>query len=159
MKKILSVLIIIGMVFGLWVSSCLATWTLTPSRVSRAGHYMLWKVVCTSDGSALSATDLVALMPAQLKAQAQGSTQMVMKVSPGTVAVAPDTTIDVTLSDAQGTAIFVHTGYSNVADTTGISLAEDYGAYPTIYGAFYLTLNDIGTSGDQVTLYFEAWIE
>jgi hypothetical protein len=160
MKKfIVSTLAGLIMVLSLSSSCLAAAWTLTPSSVSRAGHYMLWKVVCTSNGSALTATDLVALMPEQLKRQAQGSTQMVMKVSPGTVAVAPDTTIDVTLSDAQGTAIFVHTGYSNTADTTGISLAEDYGAYPTIYGAFYLTLNDIGTAGDQVTLYFEAWIE
>ena len=159
MKKLFSVLLVVGMVLGLWVSSCLAAWTLAPSRVSKTSHYLLWKVVCTSDGSGMAATDLVALMDAQLKTMVQGSTQMIMKVSPGTGGVAPDTTIDVTLSDAQGAAIFTHAGYSNVADTTGISLAEDYNAYPTVYGAFYLTLNDIGTTGDQVTLYFEAWIE
>ena len=158
MKKI-KILLMVMAVLLVWSSSCLATWTLTPSRVSKTSHYLLWKVVCTSDGSGMAATDLVALMDAQLKTMVQGSTQMIMKVSPGTGGVAPDTTIDVTLSDAQGTAIFTHAAYSNVADTTGISLAEDYGAYPTIYGAFYLTLNDIGTSGDQVTLYFEAWIE
>lgn len=140
-------------------TQAIAAWTLTPSWVSIKGHYLSWKVICTSDGDALSATDLVALMPPGLKALAQGSSMMIMKVSPGLTTVAPDTTIDVTLSDAQGTAIFVHTGYSNTADTTGISLAEDFNQYPTVHDAFYLAISDIGSSGDQVTLYFECWVE
>jgi hypothetical protein len=146
-------------VFFLMVSQAFATWTLTPSLVGKAGHYLTWKVVCTSDGSSLAATNLVASMDANLKKLVQGSTMMIMKVSPGLTTVAPDTTIDVTFSDAQGTAIFVHAAYSNVADTTGISLAEDYNQYPTVHDKFYLTLNDIGTAGDQVTLYFECWME
>lgn len=146
-------------VFFMMVSQAFATWTLTPSLVGKAGHYLTWKVICTSDGSALSATDLVAQMDNNLKKLVQGSTMMIMKVSPGTGSVAPDTTIDVTLSDAQATAIFVHAGYSNIADTTGISLAEDFNQYFTVHDKFYLTLSDIGTAGDQVTLYFECWVE
>jgi len=152
-------LLLAAVVFFLMVSQAFATWTLTPSLVGKVGHYLTWKVVCTSDGSALSATDLVAKMDDRLKKLVQGSTMMIMKVSPGLVGVAPDTTIDVTLSDAQGTAIFVHAAYSNVADTTGISLAEDFNQYPTVHDKFYLTLSDIGTTGDQVTLYFECWME
>lgn len=136
-----------------------ATWTVTVSKVSQVKNYLLWKVVCASDGSAMSATDLVAKMEPDLKTLVQGSTQMVMKVSPGTGSVAPDTTINVTLSDAQGTTIFSHTGYSNTADTTGISLAEDFGAYLPVFDKFNLALSDIGTAGDIVTLYFYAWIE
>lgn len=143
----------------LMASQSMAAWTLTPSVVSRAGHYMLWKVVCTSDGNALTATDLVALMPVGLQRIIPGATMMIMKISPGTTTVAPDTTIDVTLSDAQGTAIFTGTAYSYTAATTGISLAKDYNQYPTIYSKLYLTLNDIGTTGDQVTLFFECWVE
>ncbi len=158
MKRLLSVLLVFGMLLC-FTSSCLAAWTLTPTMVSSAKHYLKWKVVCTSDGSSLTATDLVPLMNSYLKSQVQGASHMIMKVSPGTGSVAPDTTIDVTLSDSEGTAIFVHTTYSNTADTTGISLAEDYNQWITIYDKFFLTLNDIGTSGDQVTLYFEAWIE
>ena len=148
-------------VFALLMMACnaWADWTLTPALVSKAGHYMQWKVVCTSDGNSLSATDIVALMPENLKRVVQGASHMVMTVSPGTGSVAPDTTIDVTLSNAQGIAVFVHTGYSNTADTTGISLAEDFNQYLTVFGLFYLALNDIGTSGDQVTLYFDCWIE
>jgi hypothetical protein len=155
MRKIfLSLIIVLFLAGNSW-----ATWTLTPTLISKAGHYMQWKVVCTSDGDALSATDLVASMPEKLKQLVQGATLMVMTVSPGTGSVAPDTTIDVTLSNAQGIAVFVHTGYSNTADTTGISLAEDFNQYPTVFGLFYLTLNDIGTAGDQVTLYFDCWVE
>jgi hypothetical protein len=98
-------------------------------------------------------------MPVELKSLAQGSAMMIMKVSPGLTTVAPDTTINVTLSDSQGTAIFTKTGYSNTADTTGISLAADYNQYLPIHDKLYLTLNDIGTTGDQVTLYFECWME
>jgi hypothetical protein len=157
MKKKLFWIVLLVTLF--WAQSALATWTLAPSIVSRAGHYLVWKVLCTSDGSAMAATDLLALMDANLKKQVQGATHMIMTVSPGLTTVAPDTTIDVTLSNGQGIAVFVHTGYSNTADTTGISLAEDYNQYLVPYGKFYLTLSDIGTSGDQVTLYFEAWIE
>lgn len=156
MKKIILTIILAVM---LMASNAFATWTLTPSIVSQAGHYLTWKVVCTSDGSSLSATDLVAQMDNNLKKLVQGSTMMIMKVSPGLTAVAPDTTINVTLSDAQGTAIFIHTAYSNTEDTTGISLAEDFNQYFTVHDKFYLTLNDIGTTGDQVTLYFECWLE
>ena len=70
-------------VFALLMMACnaWADWTLTPALVSKAGHYMQWKVVCTSNGSALTATDLVALMPEKLKQEVQGATLMVMTVS------------------------------------------------------------------------------
>lgn len=156
MKKILLTIILAVM---LMASNAFATWTLTPSIVSRSGHYLTWKVVCTSDGNALTATDLVAKMDSGLKKLVQGSTMMIMTVSPGVVGVAPDTTIDITFSNAQGIPVFVHTAYSNTADTTGISLAEDYNQYFTVDGLFYLTMSDIGSSGDQVTLYFFCWME
>lgn len=154
MKKIILVIILM-----LLTTNVYAAWTLTPSVVSRSGHYLTWKVVCTSDGSSLSATDLIAELGDRDKRLIQGATMMIMTVSPGTGSVAPDTTIDITLSNAQGIAVFVHTGYSNTADTTGISLAEDFNQYLTAHDKFYLTLNDIGSAGDQVTIYFECWDE
>jgi hypothetical protein len=156
MKKIFLLTVV---AFIMMISSAFATWTLVPVVVSRTSHYLTWKVICTSDGSSLTATDLVALMSPTLRTLVQSSSMMIMKVSPGTGSVIPDTTIDVTLSDAQGTSVFVHAAYSNVADTTGISLAEDFNQYLPVHDKFYLTLNDIGTAGDQVTLYFECWID
>jgi len=156
-KRLLAAIIIL-LVLG-FAGEAFATWTLTPSMVSKTKNYILWKVVCTSDAGALTATDLVAKMSDDMKRLVMGSTQMVMTVSPGTDTVIPNTTIDVTLSNEQGTAIFVHTGYSKDVDTTGILLSEDFGAYPTVFRLYYLTLNDIGDAGDQVTLYFLCWIE
>jgi hypothetical protein len=153
--------ILMAMVFVLLMASqSWAAWTLTASKVSQTKHYLLWKVLCTSDGSAMTATNLLGstIMSSELKGLVQGTTHMILKVSPGTGGVAPDTTIDVVLLDAQSTAIFTHAAFSGSADTIA-SLAEDYGSYPTVYGALYLTLSDIGTTGDQVTLYFESWIE
>jgi hypothetical protein len=158
MKKMLLGLLM-TLIFVMFSSPCYATWTLTVSKVAQAKNYLLWKVLATSDGSAMAATDLVALMPQDLKASVQGATLMVLKVSPGTGSVAPDTTIDLVFYDAQGTAIFTHAGYSASADTTGISLAEDYGAYLPVFDKFSITISDIGTAGDQVTLYFLTWVE
>jgi hypothetical protein len=157
--KAIRVFILAAILLLMASASCFAAWTLTPSKVDRDGHYLTWKVLCTSDGSSLAATDLVALMPIGLANLARGATMMIMTVAPGADAVAPDTTIDVTLSDAQGIPIFVHAAYSNTANTTGISLSEDFNQYPAIHSKLYLILNDIGTAGDQVTLYFECWTE
>lgn len=155
MKKIL--LAICAVV--LMAAQAFGAWTLAPSPVAKAGHYFTWKVVCTSDGSSLAATDIVRLMPPNLRNIVQGASLMVLTVSPGTGTVAPSATINVTLSNDQAIAIFAKTGYSNTADTTGISLAEDFNQYPTIFNALYLTMNDIGDAGDQVTLYFFCWLE
>lgn len=156
MKKFiaaLAVILVLVLTGQVW-----ASWKLTPSIVSKTSHYLLWKVVCVSDGNALTATDLVALMSDRMKWLVMGSTQMVMTVSPGTAGVIPNTTIDVTLSNEQGIVIFTHATISKDADTH-ISLAEDYTQYPTVLGKYYLTLNDIGDAADQVTLYFFCWIE
>lgn len=155
MKKALCIILLMF----LWVSTAQAAWTITPSIVSKSGHYLTWKIVCTSDGDALSATDVVVLMSDAMKRLVQGSTLMVMTVVPGTSSVAPDTTINVTLGNSLGITIFSATGYSYTANTTGISLAQDFTQYPTVHDKFYLTINDIGSSGDQVTLYFECWLE
>jgi hypothetical protein len=153
-KKVIFAIIIILAMAG----QAMAAWTLTPSIVSKTSHYLLWKVVCVSDGNSLTATDLVALMSDRMKWLVMGSTQMVMTVSPGKAGVIPNTTIDVTLSNEQGIAIFTHATISKDADTH-ILLAEDFTTYPTVFGKYYLTLNDIGDAADQVTLYFFCWME
>jgi hypothetical protein len=113
-------------------------------------------VICTSNGSALTATDLVALMPDSIKDVEQ--VLMKMKVVPGTTTVAPDTTIDVTLTDEEGDTLWADTGISNVANSWH-TLSADIAIYPPIFSELNLALNDIGDSGDQVTLYFISWIE
>lgn len=156
MKKL-----VFAIVFLFIATPCFATWTLTPSTVSVAGHYVKWKVVCTSDGDALSATDLIAKIKAsdeRLLYYVQGETLMAMKISPGLTTVAPDTTINVTLSDDEGDALFTITGASNTA-ISWHDLSNDVYIYIPVMNLLYLALNDIGTSGDQVTLYFITWKE
>ena len=140
------------------VSMAWADWTLIVSGVSEAGHYMKWKIVCTSDGEALSATNMFALSGARNLRLGQGETLMLMKVSPGTGAVIPDATIDITLSDMEEDTLWTKTTISKDA-ISWHDMSDDIDAYPPILGPLYLTLNDIGTAGDQVTLYFIAWRE
>ena len=137
-----------------------ATWTLTPSVVSIAGNYMKWKVVCTSDGAGLTATNLLALdgMTDQLLREIQGETVMLLKVSPGTGGVIPDNTINITLTDGEDDALWTETTISKDA-VTWHDMSDDIGAYIPIFNELNLTLNDIGTTGDQVTLYFIMWRE
>lgn len=154
MKRLVA-LVLIAVLFA---SPAMAAWTLKVSTVSYAKNYVVWKVVCTSDGNALSSTDLIGRMTDQkLKDLVIGSTAMIMTVSPGSGGVAPDTTINVTLSDGHRD-YFVDTGISNTADSFN-DLSQDFNAYLPVYPLFKLALNDIGTSGDQVTLYFDCWRE
>lgn len=136
-----------------------AAWTLTPSKVPYpSGHYIKWKVLCTGDGSALAATDILPLMPPGLLKYVLGGALMEMKVSPGIGAVIPDNTFDVTLSDEEGDALWASTGISKDV-ITWFDLSEDIAIFPPITGKLYLTISDIGTTGDQVTLYFITWQE
>ena len=139
-------------------SQAWADWTLRLSSVSESQHYIKWKVVCTSDGSALSATNLLALPGARLLRIGQGETLMFMKVSPGTGSIIPNTTINITLSDAEQDALWTETAIAEDA-VSWHDMSDDLPNYIPVLGALYLTLSDIGTAGDQVTLYFISWRE
>jgi len=144
----------------LLVSTSWASWTITISRVARTPHYLYWQVVCTSDGDALAATDLLAVsaLDPQLLYEMQGAAMLSMAVIPGTGGVIPNTTIDVTWSSSKE-ELYDHDAFSKDADTPGNDLSEDYPTFPPILKELNLTLNDIGDSGDQVTLVILCWIE
>lgn len=155
MKKIsLIIAILFFMAAPAW-----GAWTITTTVSANAAHYIKFKVVCTSDGSALTATDLHAEFLEQIsKKYVQGLTAMLLKVSPGTSTVIPNTTINIAFTDEESDELWSDTGISKDA-VTWHSLAEDIGIYLPILDKFYLAINDIGDSGDQVTLYFHCWIE
>lgn len=157
MKKLILILTIIAVFFV--AIPAYATWTIHIIEVGKTKNHLYWRALCTSDGSALSATDLIAIMPPKLKKNVQNSTMLIMDVVPGTGSVIPDTTINVTLTNVVDLTIYAATGFSKDAATVGNDLSNDYGQYPAVYSKLNLALNDIGTSGDQVTLYFECWIE
>ena len=156
--KRLRIIIIATLFIVFMASQAYAAWTLTPTRISQAGHLLKWQVVCTSDASALSATDLIALMPDNLKGRAQGSLMLTMTVKPGTAGVIPNTTINVTLSNDEDHTIYSASAFSKDAVTVGAALSEDYGEFLPVYGVLKLALNDIGDAGDQVTLIFNCYI-
>ena len=161
MKKRLIAILTFAVLSLMVAAPALATWTLTPSLVKRQARYLKWQVLCTSDGSSLAATDLMSLIEAvnpQLHKWLKGSSMMLMTVSPGVSTVIPDTTINVTISNDESHSIYAKTGFSKDAPTIGNDLSVDYNQYLPVYEALYLTLNDIGSSGDQVTLIFECWI-
>lgn len=158
MKKYLVAIVLGAFLFCSPILAHAVDWTITPSIVSEAGHYIKWKVVLTSNGSALSATDLIGEMSSKMKGKVQGETLMLMKISPGTGGVIPNTTINIILSDDESDAVFTTTGVSKDA-ISWHDLSNDINAYIPVMGLLYLTLNDIGDSGDQVTLYFISWQE
>jgi len=154
MKRIiLTIALILFLTSQAW-----AAWDLTASKVSKAEHYLKWKVVCTCDGAALAITDLLPLLSEQLLRDVQGETLMLMKVSPGTAGVAPDNVFTVTLSDGEGDALYTEVGVTHLA-ISWHDLGDDIKAYIPVMSKLYLTITDIGTNGDQVTLYFIMWIE
>ena len=159
MKRLAQIIVTMFTVLVL-VLPAWAAWTITPSIVVKAGHYLKWKVIFTSDGNALSATDILSstYMSSRMLRDIQGETLMSMKVSPGTGGVIPDTTINIILSDDESDALYTETGISKDA-ISWHDLSDDINMYPPVTGSLYVTFNDIGGSGDQVTLYFITWVE
>jgi len=156
MKKILFILI---MLFAVSVS---AVPTVVVTVNDEKGPYVIYKVVYTSDGTDAAAVDLVSKMDQYaLTFVKQGATVMITSAHPGAAAVAPDNAVDVIFTDSTGMAVKTTTGnaISNVADTIKVEMHTDLGQYPHITGAFYMTVEDVGTAGDQYTFYLRYWVE
>lgn len=161
MKKALFTTSLLAVLF--FASTALATWSFSVTKVARAGHYLYWKVVCTSDGNALTATNLLSTaapvsIDPQLMGKLQGSSMLIMDVIPGTGGVIPNATINVTWSNSL-VIVYTHDAFSKDADTPGNLLSEDYNQFPPILKELNLAINDIGDAGDQVTLAVLCWIE
>jgi len=135
----------------------MAGWTLRPEIIEKSHNYVRWVLHCTSDGSALTATDIFSEthMPRDMKTKLQGLSYMGMKIDPLT---GTTTTINVTLSDTEGDSLFAETGASNSA-ISNHDLSTDISRYPTFFSKMYLTINDVGSSGEKIDLYFECWKE
>lgn len=145
-----------------------AAWTLEiieEGYTAKSSIYR-WTIRCTSDGNALSATDILSTtnvigLSQDMVDKMRSSLPMVLAVIPGTGGVALDTTIDITLGWSGSVAQYSHAAFPATFDVDSSfgNLAEDWEQYFSIGQSLYLTISDIGTSGDQVTLYFEAWVE
>lgn len=156
MRKIIS---LITLVILLIAVPTYAAWTITVSVSDVKGPYVIYKLLCTSDGNALSATDFVALMSDNDRQYVErGASMLTMSVYPGDGDVAPDADFDITFTDIEGVTIFSETGFPYDEDLPGVPLWWDWWSYPIITTQSYLALSDIGTSGDQVTLYLMCYI-
>jgi hypothetical protein len=168
MKRIL---LLMAMVL-LTASQAFGAWTLkiVDQGTRMDGHIFNFDIICTSDGSAMSATDIfgktagvfnVSDMTEEFKHKIQRSMPMTMRVVPGTGGVVPDTTIDITLYDADGNIDYYKDALPATYnyDTSNVSLHTYKKQYLTVGEKRYIAISDIGSVGDQVTLKFECWIE
>jgi len=133
-------------------------WTLQPSIVEKSKNYIRWKLHCVSDGSALAITDIFSetYMPRDMKPKVQGLTYTGMELihsGGGTTS-----TFTITLSDTQQASLYSKAAISNSA-TSQHDLSDDISRYPTFYSKMYLTITDVGNSGESFDLYFECWKE
>lgn len=160
MKKL--TIITLSIIFAVMLSSqAFAAWTLVPSAVGHTAdrHMFRWKITCTSDGDALAATDLIALMPiSTLRQEVMRSVLMIMDIDPGDTAVAPNDAFTVSISNAENMVVFATTTSDAETTITGIDMSEDWSQYIPVHERLYLTITDIGDAGDQVTIYIEGWI-
>jgi hypothetical protein len=166
MKKFIFALIFLFM----FCSQAFGAWTIAVTKLEETDHYLKWQALCTSDGSTLTATDLmvasssaeaVVTIERNLKGKISGATLMVLRAVSGTGGVVPNGTYTVTLNNDENNAIFTSGNFPVVYDVANshASLAEDMGQYPTAFDKLYAVISDIGDSGDQVTLIFECWKE
>jgi len=159
MKKL--TIITLSIIFAVMLSSqAFAAWTLVPSAVGHTTdrHMFRWKVECTSDGAALAITDLLALMPDNLRREVQRSLLMIMDIDPGDTGGEPDVAFTVTISNAEAMSVFATTTSDATTTVTGIDMSEDWNQYIPVHERLYLTITDIGAAADAVTIYIEGWI-
>lgn len=161
MKKFLITLFVFVVLTVLTVSISFAAWKIVPSAVGHTSdrHMFRWKITCTSDGSALTATDLLALMlRSPLRIEVQRSVLMIMDIDPGDDSVAPNDPFTVSIYNAEGMLVFATTTGDAESTITGIDMSEDWNQYIPVHERLYLGITDIGSDGDKVIIYIEGWI-
>jgi len=154
MKKVLCLWAI--MAFMAFSVPAFAAWDVEVSSIRTADRKCYFSVTFTSDGTDPAAIDL--LDEITFTGTVKGSLLQFMYVDPGTAAVAPDTTIDITVTDQNGYELWSDTGISNTAGSWH-QMWGDLGDYPPILSELNIDFNDIGSDGDQVTLYFICILE
>lgn len=131
-----------------------ADWVVDISSINKKGSTSYFSATFTSDGTDPDAIDVLSKMG--FSKAVKGKQIRFMYVSPGTSTVAPDTTIDIVITNQGSREIWSKTGISY---TAGIwhKMWEDLGDYPTILEELNIDFNYIGPDGDQVTLHFECF--
>ena len=161
-KVFLSVLIAAIVIILVWPMPAFAVWGIgqvNPGTGIVKGNYAAFGMRFTSDGNALSATDIIArIANTTLKGKVQGGTFYKMGIDPGEGGVIPNAAFDITITNYWGMSIYTGTSLSYTADSWP-DMVTPMGVYPPVLNEFNIAISDIGDAGDQVTLYFYFWIE
>jgi len=128
-----------------------SAWNFQAVKVSERGHYMKFLLTCISDGAALTATDIMPFLPAQIKSKIIGGTLMSVKIDVGVVA----TTVNITLTDDEADSLYTISGVTTPPSWRDLS--GTMFMYIPVFEKVYLAVNDIGSAGDTIYLYFIVW--
>lgn len=156
MRKVFAV----AMMFALMASPAFAAWTISPASGSVIakkvgdGFYRV-EILFTCDGSASGTLNLNTLMSAAEFGKIAGGSLYSVSVIPGTSGVAPDGAYDVNVYDDAGTKTIDATTTSEATIHT-YNTYDITGVIQQIFTSVPFDIGDIGTTGDQVTLYFNV---
>lgn len=146
----------------IWAVNIFATPTVKTTVLDVKGKQVWLKILYTSDGTDAAAVDIVAGADTAAKQIIEkGFTCEILSTDPGTAGVAPNGATDVIFTDIGGFAVKTTTGdaISHTAKTTGITMWSDYGHMPAISSKWYITVEDLGDDGDQMTYVLFGWVE
>jgi len=146
----------------MWAGVAMATPTVKTTVLDVKGKQAWLKILYTSDGTDAAAVDIVAYADTAAKQIIEkGFICEILSTDPGTGGVAPNGATDVIFTDIAGFAVKTTTGnaISHTAKTTGIEMWTDYKQLPAISSKWYITVEDLGDSGDQMTYVLYGWVE
>lgn len=145
----------------LMASPSFAAWTISSTLAYSRTHEVCVQVTFVGDGSALTAKDILDKVRDSLSATDYNrfinGIFTAIDVVPSTTS-APDNTFTLTITDALGVTKFSKGTIAADSNTT-VDMSED-ALYPFVCPSqFKVAFDDIGTSGDTITLQIHCWIE
>ena len=155
-RRMVGLLVAFLLMFG--ASSAWAAWGARYTIEVYGTHGIRVPVILTADGSASGALELRSIMAASDWAIVNGAFLMSVSVNPGTGSVAPDGAYDVNVYDSAGVQTIDATTTSEATKHTYPTNAGAVATSQQILGGIPFDVGDIGSSGDQTTLYFNIYI-
>lgn len=141
----------------LLAGNAFAAWTTPYTLEVHSKNFVRVKVLCTADGSASGALELRTIMSTGDWPVVNGAFLMSVSVVPGTGSVAPDGAYDLNVYDSAGTQTIDKTTTSEASVHT-YATSESVGTSQQNFNGVPFDVGDVGSNGDQVTLYFNFYI-
>ena len=141
----------------LFTVSAYAAPTVSVTVADVKGQNVVFKVLYTSDGTDAAAVDICANMDYEASKWLKSGPSMVYyTVDPGLASVAPNGAFDIIISDITGVTIYstANNAIEHNADSGPASFFDNLSGFPLMMTTkTYLTVEDLGDAGDQVTFY------